>query len=259
MPFQEQSEVRKPGEIERTDVWSWITLEKKKCGITTSMLTGSQRSIIGWIIDHFKGKDKQEKTVSTSAVLVSPTPKAVSASTPPASMLPDYEDFSAEAPSKTAADDVHKSSPYDQGGDASRLHGLDIAGPIRPLNVQEVDTDHYVSPGHERVFNIDRLLSEAYQAALEKTGGQRLENAGLNNVNGSRAPATDEGDGSDDDELREEDQEDAGEDRGELVDHGGFTMEEVCVALGRGHLDEGRWELLRKSFNILLEWSMGLW
>lgn len=45
----------------------------------------------------------------------------------------------------------------------------------------------------------------------------------------------------------------------ENLDHGGFTMQEICFALGNGTLDKKRYDRLHKCFNLLLDWTMGLW
>ena len=79
------------------------------------------------------------ENTSTSVASMPLNMKANSASTPLASMLPDYEDTSAVVPvqktileiGETAAGDAHKSPLFEESGDVSRMAGLKISEPVR--------------------------------------------------------------------------------------------------------------------------------
>ena len=94
-------------------------------------------------------------------------------------------------------------------------------------------------------------------------GGVKLEDLTQNN-DGELSNESDDGDLSEENvQLVNEGSENAGgdeqEDRGPIVtlDYGAFNMHEVCVALGRGNLDEARMKKLKDMFHVLLAEVLG--
>ena len=111
-------------------------------------------------------------------------------------------------------------------------------------------------------LDIDELISEAYETVLLHADDQSHEDAGPSNVDGSRVPARNRGDGdiggNDEGERKREEQDEDYENGGdgELVDNVGFTINEVCDALVKGTLMEIDWSYCEK---VSTSCSNGVW
>lgn len=114
-------------------------------------------------------------------------------------------------------------------------HPLTIFDAISSKNHEQHETDHSL-PILDKVCH----LNEAMAVEDTKAGFGELEKA---DTDVAKVTAND-------DKTKEAE---------ENLDHGGFTMREICFALGNGTLDKKRYDRLHKCFNLLLDWTMGLW
>ena len=111
-------------------------------------------------------------------------------------------------------------------------------------------------------LDIDELISEGHQAAFRHKDDQRHEDTGPGNMDDTRESARVKGDGNTNDdsegdgEKHQEKQKNEDDGIGALVDNGGFTMDEVCVALGKGNMMEIDWNYCEK---ISTSFSNGVW